>query len=73
MQHWFTVTFKKEKDHSAFLAWLPSWESENESAEAKIRFVRCGEVFSVWTLHTSDANFETLFHAAEAFNGVSAN
>ena len=69
MQRWFTANFTSERDHDAFLAWLPAWEKDNASADARIRFCRVPDLFSVWTLHCSDEHFEALFNAVGAFNG----
>lgn len=69
MSPYFIAHFKTQADHNRFLTWLTAWEQENKfDTESKIRFLRDDGHFSVWTVHCSDANLETLSNAVTAFN-----
>lgn len=71
MNPYFFAQFKTESDHAGFLSYLTAWEQENKfDTEAKIRFVRGEGIFSVWTVHCTDDNLETLKNAAGAFNAL---
>lgn len=69
MNPYFTAQFKNQSDHSGFLGWLTAWESDNFfDTASKIRFVRGDGIFSVFTVHCTDANLSALSNAALAFN-----
>lgn len=71
MKRWFLAHFKNERDYNGFLSWLRAWEYDNKyDTEAKIRFVRIGGRYSTMTVHCSDDNFSTLFHAVGGYNGT---
>lgn len=71
MNPFFFAQFKNESAHACFLNWLTAYEQEIKyDAEAKIRFVRGDGIFSVVTVHCTDANLEVLQNAALAFGNL---